>query len=130
MAASSRVALRELSRSRLDFGPELARRKRVLLSALERASLPAAADLLGLHEALCFMRAYPDDRAVLAQAERMLARFERRADLRRHRARLADSGIAGTAIHYRFFAETMSWLADRWPESLRIDWDELGQSPL
>src|SRR5260370_706911 len=83
------------------------------------ASPRAAAALLGLHGALCFMRAYPDDRAGLAQAARRLARFERRADLRRHRARLADSGIAGTAIHYRFFAETMSWLADRWPESLR-----------
>ncbi|HTM58530.1 MAG TPA: hypothetical protein VL123_08965 [Candidatus Udaeobacter sp.] len=128
--ASGRVALRELSRLRLEFGRGPAQRKRVLLSQLERASLVTSADLLGLHEALCFMRAYPDDRAALAQAERMLARFERRADLRRHRAKLGDSGIAGTAIRYRFFAETMGWLADRWPGHLRIDWDEIDESPL
>jgi hypothetical protein len=54
------------------------------------------------------VRAYPDNQAVLDQAERMLARFERRADLRRHRAALADTGIAGTAIHYVFF-----WFYDK-----------------
>jgi hypothetical protein len=77
-----------------------------------------------LHEALCFLRAYPDDRAVLEQVERMLAAFERRADLRRHAAALADSGIAGTAIRFRFFSPTAQWLARHWPDRLRVDWGE------
>src|SRR5207244_7022471 len=33
-----------------------------------------------------------------------------------------DTGIAGAAIRYRFFAETTLWLARRWPRQLRIDW--------
>ena len=77
--------------------------------------------MIRLHEALCFLRAYPDDARVLAQTERMLGNFHRRSDLRRHRAALADSGIAGTAIHYRFFWSTAHWLARRWPERFQFD---------
>ena len=77
-----------------------------------------------LHEALCFMRAYPDDAAVLAQAQSLLAGFAGRADLRAHRAALADSGIAGTPIHYRFFAGQAQWLAAHWPSQLSLDRDD------
>ena len=54
----------------------------------------------------------------------MLARFASRADLRAHRTALADSGIAGTAIHFRFFAGQALWLAERWPAQLRLDRDD------
>src|SRR5262249_26385211 len=99
-----RAALRELERLRLQFGPMPAAQKRECLALLERARLATARDVLALHEALCFLRAYPGDAALLDRAERMLAAFERRADLVRFRAALADTGIAGTAIQYRFFA--------------------------
>ena len=56
---------------------------------------------------------------------RLLAGFERRSDLAQHRAALADTGIAGTAIHYRFYAPTARWLGNRWPDRLTIDWDEV-----
>src|SRR5262245_57634434 len=125
----SRAALLELSRLRLEFGPTAAARKHALLEELGRP-LPTPAAVLKLHEALCFMRAYPDDRALLLRVERMLSTFERRADLRRHRAALDDSGITGTAIRYRFFAETTLWLAGRWPRNLRIGWNGLGDSEL
>jgi hypothetical protein len=75
-----------------------------------------------LHETLCFLRAYPDDAAVLARVERMLDRFERRPDLKRHHRKLTDTGIAGTSIHYRFFAPTASWLVRRWGDRVTIDW--------
>ena len=83
--------------------------------------LASAGAVRRLHEALCFVRAYPDDAAVLAQVEAMLARFADRPDLREFRAALADSGIAGTAIHFRFFAGQALWLAQRWPGQLRLD---------
>jgi hypothetical protein len=51
----------------------------------------------------------------------MLSGFTRRADLRAHRAALADTGIAGTTIHYRFFAGQAQWLAANWPDRLRLD---------
>jgi hypothetical protein len=68
------------------------------------------------------LRGYPDDATVLGQVERMLGAFDRRGDLRRHRRALADSGIAGTAITFRFFAPTAAWLAGRWGDHLTIDW--------
>ena len=118
-------ALRRLERIRTDFGGELAGERLVLLRELERARLPSAAAVRRLHEVLCFARAYPDDAAVLAQVTRMLEGFERRADLRGHTAALADSGIAGTAIRYPFFAETAAWLAERFPRELGLDWEVL-----
>ncbi len=110
-----RSALRALERLRLAFGAEAASAKRAALAALERRTLGSAREVLRLHEALCFARAYPDDRALLARVERMLAAFARRRDLRRFRGALADSGIAGTTIRYPFFAPTARWLARRWP---------------
>jgi hypothetical protein len=121
-ADSARAALRALERLRLEFGGDAADLKLRRLAALERARLPRPQDVTALHEALCFARAYPDNERVLARAEAMLAGFARRPDLVRHRAALADSGIAGTEIRFRFFAETAKWLLDRWPSRLRVDW--------
>jgi hypothetical protein len=104
------------------YGGDVARRKHDLLADIDRRTLRSAGAVLSLHEFLCVLRAYPDNQAVLDQAERMLERFERRTDLRRHRAALADTGIAGTAIHYVFFWFTAQWLARRWPGRVTIDW--------
>src|SRR5512140_3765780 len=84
--------------------------------------------LLRFHELLCFLRAYPDGPKVLAEAERILAGFEKRRDLRRHREALADSGVAGTVINYSFYWPTARWLAHRWPERLHIDWPAFEKS--
>jgi len=114
--------LRRLERLKDDFGGEAPVRRLELLRALERRRLESAGQVLRLHELLCFSRAYPDDRAVLSQVERMLDGFEARGDLKRFRAALADSGVAGTAINYSFFWFTAEWLARRWPQNLTIDW--------
>ena len=53
-----------------------------------------------------------------------LSSSEEQADLRRFAHRLRDSGVAGTAIHYVFFAEMASWLVRRWPQHTRVDWRE------
>jgi len=117
-------ALRGLERIAREYGAGLAAQKLALLVRLEGARLARAGDVLRLHETLCFLRAYPDDRAVLDRVERMLADFARRADLRRHARELADSGVAGTTIHFRFFSPTAQWLAGHWPEQLAVDWKE------
>jgi len=106
------------------YGPGSAEAKLALLVRLERAQLPSARAVWRLHELLCFLRAYPDDARVLARVERMLARFSARADLRRQCEALADTGIAGTAIRYRFFWSTLRWLARRWPERIEMDRNE------
>ena len=108
-----RRALRELESLCLVFGRAPATRKRILLRALAAKPLGNPADLLLLHELLCFMRAYPDNRALLSQVNGVLRGFASRSDLRRHRRALADSGVAGTDIHYRFYWPTARRLAAR-----------------
>jgi hypothetical protein len=115
------TALRALERCRDRYGAGRGARKLDLLAPLSREALPTAGQVRRLHEALCFLRAYPDDAQVLAAVERMLARFDRRADLRAHREALAHSGIAGTVTWYPFFWPTARWLATRWPVQLRFD---------
>jgi len=121
-------ALAELERIQAEFGPERpdrAARKAELLARLAHARLGGPAPVLRLHEAACFLAAYPDDARVLALAERLLDGFEARPDLRAARAALADSGVAGTEIRYPFFAGTARWLARQWGDQLHIDWDEM-----
>jgi len=108
-------------------GPDAAREKLALLRAAGRRRLASADEVRRLHEVLCFWRAYPDGRPMLSAVERELKRFARRADLRRFRAALENSGIAGTDIVYSFGLWTASWLAARWPERLSIEWPALGE---
>ena len=110
-----------LEQARSGYGPGRAETKLALLRDLQRTRLGSARQVARLHEALGFLRAYPDDARVLRQVERMLASFTRRSDFRRHRAALADTGLAGTTTRYRFFWPTARWLARRWPGQLRLD---------
>ena len=113
--------LTSLEQAKSSYGEGCADAKLALLARLEHGSLRTSRAVVRLHEVLCFLRAYPDDARVLAQVERMLANFHRRPDLRRHRAALADTGIAGTAIRYRFFWSSATWLARCWPQRLTLD---------
>jgi hypothetical protein len=115
------TALEALERGRFDFFAGSGAAKLALLRPLLRTRQRNAASVERLHELLCFMRAYPDDAKLLAVVEEALQSFEKRADLRAHRAELADSGIAGTDINYRFFHAPAEWLARRWPSQLVLD---------
>ena len=112
-------ALTDLERRRDRFDPASARLKLKRLRELKRTRLARADQVRRLHEVLCFMRAYPDNADVLGAVEAMLARFDRRADLRAHRAALAYSGIAGTTIWFPLLLPTALWLAQRWPDPAR-----------
>ena len=127
MKTTSRTApaalLRELEAIRPEYGPGSARRKRALL-LLFRAPLGSPKDVERLHETLCFLEAFPDNAALLADVRRLLAGFDRRPDLRRFRSELADTGIAGTETLYPFYYPTALWLAQRWGDRLRIAWND------
>jgi hypothetical protein len=113
--------LSALERLRARYGAGAADLKLLRLRRLARTELATPSQVLRLHEVLCFLRAYPDDVRVLLLTRRMLLGFARRPDLARHAASLADTGIAGTAIRYRFFWPTVRWLTTRWPARLRLD---------
>ena len=51
----------------------------------------------------------------------MLRAFRDRTDLRRHRAALAGTGIAGTDTPYRFFWPSAQWISRTWPGALSIE---------
>ena len=111
MPESPLAALDELERLRFTFGRRAARAKAALLDRLEDASLASADQVERLHETICFIRAYPDDRPVRTRVQRMLAEFDSREDLERHREDLINSGIAGTEIHFAFYWFTAVWLS-------------------
>jgi len=120
------LALCELEALKADFGEGSAARKAELLGILEQGRLNSAQGVLRLHEVAAFLRAHPDDRQVLAIVERLLGNFARRADLRRFRRELADSGIAGTALNYSFYGATARRLAARWGRHLHVNWRDSG----
>jgi hypothetical protein len=115
------AALSALEGLRGAAGARAAAARRPWLTRLAHEPLRSAQQVSQLHEVLCFLRAYPGDSSELRLVERLLAGFHRRRDLQRHRNALADSGIAGTAIHYRFFAGQAQWLARRWPDAMHLD---------
>lgn len=123
-SARGPAPLDRLEAIRFEFGRAFARERRALLARAWRTRHASAEDVLRLHECLLVARAYPDDRATLAAAVRMLREFARRADLRRLRGALESSGIAGTDVRFRFFAATALRLARLWPDRLAFDWDE------
>jgi hypothetical protein len=123
--------LASLERIARRHGPGLAARKLELLGPLARARLQTPRRVMRLHELLCYLDAYPDNRQVRARARRMLNHFHRRGDLRRHRAALAGTGIAGTDTPYRFFFPTAEWITGHWPGALVLDRaDTLAESDL
>ncbi len=124
MRAGPSRLLSRLEALQAEFGGAAAGRKLELLRALGRSRLGTARGVLRLHEALCFLRAYPDDAAVLSEVERLLAGFERRPDLARHARELENSGIAGTAISYACFTEMAGFLVRRFPQQVSVEWDD------
>src|SRR5687767_3483020 len=92
--------LRDAWRLRTAFGRQAAKAKLALLGQLAATDLSNPREVLELHELLCFWRAYPDGPRLLGPVERMLAGFGRRRDLRRHAARLENSGIVGTETRF------------------------------
>ncbi|MBM3286421.1 MAG: hypothetical protein FJY88_03580 [Candidatus Eisenbacteria bacterium] len=114
--------LADLQDLKVRFGPAAARRKRTILQRAARASVEDPAALVEYHEALCFIRAFPDDRSVLEAAGNELRLFARRVAPMKDD--LVDTGIAGTIYHYPFDLPMASWLVDRFGDAVDIDWDE------
>ena len=71
MASKASSVLKELEQLKDSFGGEFAGRKLDLLRMLNKSSLTRAKEVFRLHEVLCFLRAYPDNRQVLTQIEQM-----------------------------------------------------------
>ncbi|HTS21204.1 MAG TPA: hypothetical protein VMN79_05265 [Casimicrobiaceae bacterium] len=120
----SQAALATLDRS---LPARDARRKRELLAVVASARFGRARDLVRLQRIACFITAFPEDRRVLRAARVLADRFHERV---RHlaaseRARLDDSGMAGTVTRHVYCASAARWLAQRFGASVEVDWPAL-----
>ena len=122
--ASLGAQLEHLELLREEFGVRAASEKLTLLAILERKSLSRSSEVERLHEVLCFARAWPDSPTLLTAVNRMLRKFADRKDLKKFAGELADTGIAGTSIRFRFYLATAQWLAAHWGDALHIDWKQ------
>jgi hypothetical protein len=96
------AVLGELQRVLADYSAAGTARKRALLATIAAARLARAADLRALQRVICFLRAFPDDAGIARAAQRLAGGFAARmARLpARERARLDDSGSAGTVTRH------------------------------
>ena len=101
-----------------------------LLDQLADSPIRSPATLAKLHEALCFLRAYPDGPEVQERVERALMAFPVRVARLgpSARARLHDSGIAGTRLDYPFGLPMARWLASRFPADVEVAWRRFGDT--
>ncbi|MEZ4648328.1 MAG: hypothetical protein R3E97_05965 [Candidatus Eisenbacteria bacterium] len=122
---SAKTRLAELDALRYDFSSQATERRIALFRSFERDRVPLASELLQLHERLCFSLAFPENEEVRTVASSLLSSFATRADLKRHRKALADTGVAGTSIDFRFYWLTAIWLVRQgWGKHLSIVWKE------
>jgi hypothetical protein len=119
----------KLEAARFCFGRGCAATVESLLSSLRDARFDNAQSLIRFHDALLFLRAFPQSRKVLRLAEALLAGIANRvARLRESgvRMELFDpeqvSGIAGTVITDTFTYEVARWLVQRYPKQLSLEW--------
>ena len=118
----------EMARDR--FGPGDGDRVFKLLRRLDAAKFPDPTTLIRFHEALLFLRAFPQSAAVLRTTERILNHFytkvkalhEAGADMDAFDP-LEVSGIAGTTMEDTLSFDVARWLIRRMPGQVEIAWD-------
>jgi hypothetical protein len=128
--ASITRLLEQLEQIKDRYGRGEAARVEKLLDALARRRFADAESLIRFHEALLFLRAFPQGPGVVARTERILNGFHQRvADLRAQGADMAPFdvyevlGIAGTTMEDTLNFDAVRWLARRIPRHVEIVWD-------
>ena len=112
------------------FNPAESAEKLQLMRLLINAEVSSCRGLQRLHDALCFIRAFPDSRSHYSEARSLLLEFEARV-LKlpaKARAGLADTGISGTVINYAFSWELANWMARRFPGAISIHWEDVEET--
>lgn len=125
------MIVRRLFDIRNQYSASASDEKLSFLTRLRAKTFRTARDLKQLHSALCFIRAFPDspDHYRLARSE--LRNMEQRVDAlaQTEQAKLVDTGITGTPLHYGFSYAVATWLGRRAPEAVSIDWEHADDPP-
>ena len=122
--------LTKLEACRYRFGRSDAARVVKLLNRLDAARFADTALLIRFHEALLFLRAFPQGPSVVRATERILNSFHNKVKgLRKAGAHMDDfepievSGIAGTQMEDTLSFDVASWLVKRLPGKVEIAWE-------
>ena len=116
--------LERLDQWKRQFDPTRTAELEILLAAIAAEKFAGARDLIGLHETLLFLRAYPASDRVAAMADEILFAFEKRiAEGLDPFEEPEVSGIAGTSLTAVFSYEVARWLAALDPRRVEIAWD-------
>jgi hypothetical protein len=112
-----------------DFGPAAAPEKLRLLEEIAERAVGSRARLVRLHDTLYFLRAYPDDPAVLREVNAHIGRF--RARIERYTKgdprdpTLVNTGLPGTSNAYAYSYAVLQRLVALSPGCLELDWEEI-----
>ena len=122
--------LDQLDELKNQFTPDTAGRLERLLERLSRQEFNDTDSLFRYHEILLFLRAYPQNAAMVRVTERELRRFpDRVGALAKQDVDIsplehpAISGIAGTSVTDTFSFYIVRWLLQRHPADIAIYWD-------
>jgi hypothetical protein len=124
--------LTQLEQSRYRFGRHEAGRVVKLLKRLDAARFPDSSSLIRFHEALLFLRAFPQGPGVVRLTERILNSFHKKVEaLRKAGADMDDfdtfevSGIAGTEMEDTLSFDVANWLINtrRMHGRVEIAWE-------
>ena len=135
MKRAPAAGLAELEAARSQYGPGSAAHVERALASLRGQTFADAESLAAFHDALLFLRAFPQSRKVVTLTEGLLSSIGQQVKALRNSDADLDlfeseefSGIAGTAIRDTFTYEVARWLAQRFPRELRVNWDLDAQS--
>jgi hypothetical protein len=123
-------ALVHLEESKRQFGPGAAARAEKLIAAAGKVKYRDARSLIRFHDALLFLRAFPQGPGVVGLCDQLLSTIHQRVgELRATGADMSAfddesvSGIAGIEIIDTFPYEIATWLARAYPRHVEISWD-------
>ena len=122
--------LHQLERLKLTFNSRSPKQIERLLTRIERVATPEAESLIGLHELLLFLRAYPQSAAIVNKTESLLRDFAGRvreaADREEDLSSLDHpemSGIAGRDVVDTFGYYVVAGLVARYPRQTEFYWE-------
>ncbi len=131
MPSTIDALLASLETAKSRFGRGAAAEIKPLLDQLSHCRFRDAKSLIRFHEALLFLRAFPQATSLVAPIEKLLNTFHKRVEhLRELGVDMSafddfdTSGIAGTTMQDSLPFEAARWLARRIPNAVEIAWDD------
>jgi hypothetical protein len=131
MTSTVDAVLASLEAARSRFGRGAAAETKVLLDRLSRHTFRDAKSLIRFHEALLFLRAFPQSASLVPRIEGLLNTFHQRVEPLREAGidmsafdDFDTSGIAGTTMQDTLNFVAARWLARRIPRDVEIAWDD------